>query len=154
MLRPAPGIVVGFAMMVACSAIRPELPDLPGLLGSSRTIPGRKLLLTASWYGRQLHGGRTASGERFDSAGFTAAHRTLPFGTVLRVSNPGNGASVLVTVNDRGPFTRGRDIDLSYGAARKLGIVSAGVSRVEVEIVEEVTVRRRAASGLLGERSR
>ncbi len=81
----------------------------------------------ASFY---RHGTRTANGERFDPSGMTAAHRTLPFGTLVRVVEPDSGRDVIVRINDRGPFTGGRVIDLSEGAARALGMVSAGVTEV------------------------
>ncbi len=87
----------------------------------------------ASWYGQQFHGRKTASGETFNMYAMTAAHRTLPLPSYVRVSNPANGRSVVVRVNDRGPFTPGRIIDLSYTAAVKLGI--AGVSSVTVQRV-------------------
>jgi rare lipoprotein A (peptidoglycan hydrolase) len=86
----------------------------------------------ASWYGDQFHGRRTSSGQRFDMHGYTAAHRTLPFGTKLRVTNLANGRSVMVTVNDRGPFGHGRIIDLSKAAARDIGLMSMGVARVSL----------------------
>lgn len=89
----------------------------------------------ASWYGHKFNGRKTASGERFDMHAMTCAHRTLPFGTKLRVTNPDNNKSVLVIVNDRGPFIRGRSLDLSYGAAEKIGIVKKGVGRVKIELV-------------------
>jgi rare lipoprotein A len=76
----------------------------------------------ATWYGNELAGNRTASGERFDPNGLTAAHRSLPFGTCLRVANPKTGRSVSVRVNDRGPFTKGVSLDLSHGAARAIGM--------------------------------
>jgi rare lipoprotein A len=78
----------------------------------------------ATWYGNEHAGKRTASGERFNPAGLTAAHRSLPFGTCLRVSNPKSGRSVSVRVNDRGPFTKGVSLDLSHGAARAIGMRS------------------------------
>ncbi len=78
----------------------------------------------ATWYGHELAGNRTASGEKFNPNGFTAAHRSLPFGTCLRVRNPKTGRSVAVRVNDRGPFTKGISLDLSYGAARAIGMRS------------------------------
>ena len=84
----------------------------------------------ASWYGREFHGRKTASGDRFDMNKFTAAHKKLPFGTQLIVKNLENGKSVRVTVNDRGPYEDGRIIDLSYAAARKLGIISSGEAKV------------------------
>jgi rare lipoprotein A len=76
----------------------------------------------ATWYGQELAGNRTASGERFNPNGLTAAHRSLPFGTCLQVSNPKTGRSVKVRVNDRGPFTKGVSLDLSHGAARAIGM--------------------------------
>jgi rare lipoprotein A len=88
----------------------------------------------ASYYGREHDGRRTASGEVFDMNGMTAAHRTLPFGTRVRVTNLANGREVTVRINDRGPFRRGRILDLSYGAARKLGIVGRGVAKVRVAV--------------------
>ena len=89
----------------------------------------------ASWYGKAHHGQRTASGERFDMHALTAAHRTLPFGTIVRVTDVKSGKSVKVRINDRGPFRPGRIIDLSYEAARKLGIVSRGTARVELTVI-------------------
>jgi len=90
---------------------------------------------TASWYGRGFHGRRTASGERYDMFAMTAAHPTLPLPTFVWVRNLGNGLSVVVKVNDRGPFLRGRVIDLSFAAAKKLQMADAGTAEVEVEAV-------------------
>lgn len=87
----------------------------------------------ASFYGRYYHGRHTASGERFDNSVMMAAHRHYPFGTHLRVTNLANGRSVVVRVTDRGPFGRGRIIDVSYAAAQALGFTRAGVTRVSVE---------------------
>lgn len=89
----------------------------------------------ASWYGRKYHRRRTASGERYDMFALTAAHRTLPFGTVLKVTNLENGRTVNVRVNDRGPFVKGRIIDLSLAAARKIDMETAGIVRVRIEII-------------------
>lgn len=91
---------------------------------------------TASWYGRQFHGKETASGEPFNMYQFTAAHRRLPLGTVVRVTNLRNGESVVVRVNDRGPMPKTRIIDLSWGAARQIGLSGAGVEPVRLDIVE------------------
>jgi len=88
----------------------------------------------ASWYGREFAGRRTASGERFDPSQLTAAHRTLPFGTRVRVTNAA-GESVVVRINDRGPFHGGRVIDLSQAAAAELGLVRAGSGRVELALL-------------------
>ena len=98
------------------------------------TVPERKPLDrgVASWYGKDFHGRRTASGERYDMNDLTAAHRTLPFGTLLEVRNARNGRSVVVRVNDRGPYSKSRVLDLSYGAAREIGLVRSGTAPVEL----------------------
>lgn|ERR1051325_10755475 len=90
----------------------------------------------ASWYGEQFADRPTASGERYNPDKLTGAHRTLPLGSKVRVTNLQNGRSVLVTINDRGPYARRRAIDLSYGAARVLGMVRRGVARVRIELVD------------------
>jgi rare lipoprotein A len=90
---------------------------------------------TASYYGRELAGNRTASGERFNPNDLTAAHRTLPLGTRLRVTNVANGRSVIVRVNDRGPFVGRRLIDVSLGAAREIEMVRSGTAQVRLELV-------------------
>jgi rare lipoprotein A len=89
----------------------------------------------ASWYGRKFHGKRTSSGERYDMYAMTAAHTILPIPSYARVTNLSNGRSVVVRVNDRGPFHSDRIIDLSYAAAYKLGYVNAGSTHVEVEAI-------------------
>jgi rare lipoprotein A len=86
----------------------------------------------ASYYGREFAGRRTASGEKFNPSGLTAAHRTLPFGTRVRVTNSRNGRSIIVRINDRGPFVKGRAIDLSSGAAGAISMGSTGNVRMEV----------------------
>ncbi|MEQ8465464.1 septal ring lytic transglycosylase RlpA family protein [Coleofasciculus sp. E1-EBD-02] len=90
----------------------------------------------ASWYGPGFHGNRSASGERFNQNALTAAHRSLPFGTNVRVTNLNNGRSVIVRINDRGPYTRGRVIDLSAAAARVLGLIRTGVAPVRIEVLD------------------
>src|SRR3954463_4282176 len=94
----------------------------------------------ASWYGKQFHGRSTASGEPYDMFQFTAAHRQLPLGTWVRVTNLHNGRSITVRVNDRGPYVGNRIIDLSYGAAQMLELRSRGTEKVRLDIVngEEV----------------
>lgn len=89
----------------------------------------------ASWYGQEFAGRTTANGEIFDPQMLTAAHRTLPFGTLVRVTNPRSGNSVVVRINDRGPFIESRIIDLSYGAAKEIDMVEIGVTPVSIEIV-------------------
>jgi len=90
---------------------------------------------TASWYGPGFHGRKTANGERFNSQALTAAHRYLPFGTQVRVTNLNNGRSVIVRINDRGPFIGNRIIDLSAGAARSIGMISSGLAPVRLDIL-------------------
>lgn len=90
----------------------------------------------ASYYGHKFHGRRTASGERFNMGAMTAAHRTLPFGARVRVTNPGNGRSVVVRINDRGPFHGGRLIDLSQAAAARLGLIARGSGAVELALLD------------------
>ncbi|AFN74459.1 rare lipoprotein A [Melioribacter roseus P3M-2] len=87
----------------------------------------------ASWYGPGFHGRLTANGEIYDQMALTAAHKELPFGTYLRVTNLRNGKSVVVKINDRGPYIEGRDIDLSKGAATALGMIHPGVIKVRIE---------------------
>lgn len=108
---------------VACSACH-------GLGEKPLCENARSNKMRASWYGSQFHGRKTASGERFNMHALTAAHKTLPLGTHLRVTNVRTGQSVVVRVNDRGPFVRGRDIDLSKAAAQAINI--AGVETVSV----------------------
>lgn len=87
----------------------------------------------ASWYGPEFHGRLTASGERFDMHALTCAHRELPFGTMLKVTSISSGRSVRCIVNDRGPFVSGRDIDLSYAAAKEIGLIGPGTVSVRIE---------------------
>ena len=89
----------------------------------------------ASYYGNELAGNRTASGERFNPRALTAAHRTLPLGSKIRVTNTANGKSVVVRVNDRGPFVKSRLIDVSYAAAQQISMIRAGKARVKLELI-------------------
>ncbi len=89
----------------------------------------------ASWYGGKFHGRTTASGEIYNSNAMTAAHRSLPFGTKVKVTNLDNGSSVVLRINDRGPFIKGRIIDVSAGAARSLGMIQSGIANVRVEVL-------------------
>lgn len=106
-----------------------QAPSLP-----QDTVMGRG---SASYYAAKFNGRRTASGERFDNQGMTAAHRTLPFGTLVRVTNVATGNSVVVRINDRGPFTAGRMIDVSRAAADELGLVARGHGTVELAVIED-----------------
>lgn len=89
----------------------------------------------ASYYHNSLHGRTMSNGQPYDRNKFTCAHRTLPFGTKLRITNQSNGKQVIVEVTDRGPFVRGRIIDLSYAAAREIGMIAAGVGSIRVEVL-------------------
>ncbi len=97
---------------------------------------GQVYYFVCSFYGKKFHGKQTANGEIFDMNKLTCAHKSLPFGTLLKVTNEDNGNSVVVRVNDRGPFVQGRDLDLSYAAAEKVGIIGAGVKKLKVEVLE------------------
>jgi rare lipoprotein A len=105
----------------------------PTSVDSSRTPPQ---IGEASYYASKWDGRRSASGERYDEQSLTAAHRTLPFGTRVRVTNLGNHKTVVVRINDRGPYRKGRIIDLSRAAARQLDFLADGVTQVRVEVVD------------------
>lgn len=112
-----------FLLLIGCSST-----------GSSR-IQGFTERGTASWYGPNFDGKPTASGEKFNQSAMTAAHKTYPFGTVVRVTNLRNGRSVEVRINDRGPFVKGRIIDLSRGAAKKIDMIQAGTVPVRLDVL-------------------
>jgi rare lipoprotein A len=127
---------VGVAMLAAICA--PGLvfaagPDACPASASTQAPPARHVIGQASWYGAQFANRPTASGALFDPEKLTAAHRKLPLGTKVVVTNLHNGRSVLVTINDRGPYWGNREIDLSYRAARVLGMVERGLARVKIE---------------------
>ena len=121
-LVPGAGKAVGAASAATTARSRAAVRDL-----QSHGI--------ASWYGPNFAGRRTANGEIFDPSQLTAAHRTLPFGTHVRVTNLENGRSVVVRINDRGPFKAGRIIDLSQAAANEVGMIGSGTAQVHVEII-------------------
>jgi rare lipoprotein A len=128
-------IFIFLVFVISCASPKPQtIEKLP-----SRYEPGgfepRELEtrhFVASWYGKPFHGRMTASGEKFDMYAMTCAHKTLPFGTKLKISNVYNGKSVEVVVNDRGPFVYGRDLDLSYGAANEIGFIGEGLGTVKL----------------------
>lgn len=115
-------VVLAFGCATATAPVQPKPPDV------SRGV--------ASWYGEEFAGRTTANGEIFDPSRLTAAHRTLPFGTVLDITNPKTAQTVRVRVNDRGPYIGGRVIDLSYAAAQQIGLVEPGIGEVEIRIVK------------------
>jgi rare lipoprotein A len=99
---------------------------------------GSTRVVNASWYGPKFHGKRTASGEIFNMNAMTCAHKTLPFGTELKVTNLATNRSVKVIVNDRGPFIRGRELDLSYGAAKRIGLYNRGLGKVRMKYLGRI----------------
>ncbi|WP_231856552.1 septal ring lytic transglycosylase RlpA family protein [Pseudodesulfovibrio piezophilus] len=100
----------------------------------------------ASWYGEDFHGKKTANGQHYNMYGVSAAHKTLPLGTRVRVTNLANKRSVVLVVNDRGPFVRGRILDLSYGAAKELGTVEQGVARVRITALSSMPAKTRTVA--------
>src|SRR2546429_8861433 len=107
-----------------------------GALLNQRVRPIKTWVGNSSWYGPGFNGRKTANGERFDSEALTAAHPNLPFGSVVRVVNPRNGKFEVVRINDRGPYQEGREIDVSYRVARKIGLIHAGVNQVRLELLD------------------
>jgi len=107
--------------------------------------PGKMLMIkkkffydfpaVASWYGKKFHGRKTANGEVYNMYGISAAHKTLPLGTLILVSNPQNGCQLKLKINDRGPYIKGRSLDLSFGAAKRLDIVEQGVASLFVKVL-------------------
>ncbi len=143
--NPPPNLMQTPDAVPALEPIRPGGPNKPyEVFGVAYTPLAANAALSeqglASWYGRKFHGRRTANGEVYDMYAMTAAHRTLPLPSYARVSNPANGRSVIVRVNDRGPFVKGRVIDLSYAAALKLGVLG-GVTPVRVERITPAQIR-------------
>lgn len=125
------GVLLAAVVAAGCASPavrRAPMPPPAGLLGFEQR--GQ-----ASWYGEPHHGRRTASGEIYDMRQLTAAHRTLPFGTLVVVTNIDNGRSVEVRINDRGPFIEGRILDLSYAAAQELGATGRGLVPVRLRVV-------------------
>lgn len=125
--------VAGLVVLAGCSraVVRPPSPPpLPPAVG-------REEVGLASWYGAPHHGRRTASGEVFDMNQLTAAHRTLPFGTRVLVTNRDTGQSAELRINDRGPFVEGRILDVSYAAARLLGAIGPGTIPVRIRVIDQ-----------------
>ena len=123
----------------------PERPPPPAVVTPTPDAPPGPAAPTklatqtgmGSWYGRAHHGQKTASGERYDMRDLTGAHKSLPLGTRVRVTNVANGRSIVVRINDRGPFVDGRIIDVSHAAARALGALGAGVFTARLEVLED-----------------
>jgi rare lipoprotein A len=146
------------AGLAACAAPLPPQTSIPATAEAPQFVrlapleprpPAREVASfaqegLASWYGRRFHRRHTASGEHFDMKELTAAHRTLPLHTVVRVTNLANDRTVLVRINDRGPFARGRIIDISHTAALQLGMAKAGVAPVRIEVYDSDQSRQLA----------
>ncbi len=126
--------LMGDAPPLTAIANMPSATPKAGKAGVKERVTGRRKGM-ASWYGPGFHGRLTANGERYNQNGLTAAHKSLPFGTRVRVTNLNNGRSITVRINDRGPYARGRIIDLSKGAARIIGLMNSGVAPVQIEIL-------------------
>lgn len=122
---------IAIVAVSACAQTPPPPPAPPPAASPDRAVFTQTGV--ASWYGKSHHGRTTANGEKFDMEALTAAHRTLPFGTIVKVTNLSNNRSVNVRINDRGPYVAGRIIDLSARAARDLGIADDGIGRVRLE---------------------
>src|SRR6202790_3940861 len=114
-----------------------QVMDAPLVARSNEPVkPIKTWVGNASWYGDDFDGRKTANGEEFDSEALTAAHPTLPFGSIVRVVNPRNRKFEVVRINDRGPYQEGREIDVSYRVARKIGLINSGVSQVRLELMQ------------------
>jgi len=129
-------LLVEVSLLLVVSGCTSSLSRQPARPLGSTPLPSHsqpKQMGVASWYGPGFHGQPTASGEIYNQHALTAAHRTLPLGTRVEVTNLANGKTVQVRINDRGPFVRGRSIDLSRGAAHRLGMVKSGVNKVRIK---------------------
>lgn len=134
--RAAAWVLAGAVVVTGCAGVPERPPGIPQARAYQAVpSPDRGQVGIASWYGAPFHGRRTASGQRFDMHALTAAHPSLPFGTRVQVTNLANGRSVVLVVNDRGPFVRGRIIDVSHHGAEHLGFVRAGTARVRVRVL-------------------
>jgi len=119
--------VMALVALVGCAASTRDPGEVGGVSDVTEGL--------ASYYGHQYHGRLTANGETYDENAMTAAHRTLAFGTMIRVTSQANGKAVVLRVNDRGPFVDGRIVDVSFQAAKDLAMVSAGVMKVRLEVL-------------------
>jgi rare lipoprotein A len=118
-------------------------------MAGSSTFAQEPLTGKASYYANKFHGRRTSDGSIYHRDSMTCAHRTLPFGTILKVRNVKNGKEVIVKVNDRGPFCKGRIVDLSYAAARELGIIASGVASVEATQIGFISKARKGQKSII-----
>lgn len=134
-------LLITLSLTASCAFFskKPEEPFIKS--GVEDGVEGATQIGEASWYGDKEHKNRTASGERFNKYAYTAAHKSLPFDTIVRVTNLTNGKDVVVKINDRGPFVDGRIIDLSYQSAKSIGLIKTGVAKVKVEVLSTPSKR-------------
>lgn len=125
-------IVILLAMLSGCSSTLPIDSSKTKHYSTSHALVGQ-----ASWYGNKFHGKLTASGEKYNMRAYTAAHKTLPFGTIVRATNTNNNKSVDVKINDRGPFVKGRVIDLSKKAFEQIGSVNQGIVPIRIDVLDD-----------------
>ncbi len=133
-MRVFSALLMPLLLTVSAAAQDAEITDATSVDVDTETELGGGM---ASYYGDELAGNRTASGERFNPSQLTAAHRSLPFGSMVRVTNTSNGDSVIVRINDRGPFSHGRVIDVSHAAAREIGMHRSGTARVKLALLDD-----------------
>jgi rare lipoprotein A len=125
-------IAIILNLLVGCSSTSATHTEKTISYAKSHELVGK-----ASWYSKKFHGKRTASGERYDKRAYTAAHKSLPFGAIVRVTNTANAKTVDVKINDRGPFVKGRVIDLSQKAFEQIGNIKEGVAPIKIEIIDD-----------------
>ena len=139
--------IIIFNLLILSCSVAPRYNSTQGSsnsykveIGSNKKVNYKKYKKTyygvSSWYGPNFHGKLTANGEVFDMYGVTAAHKKLPLNTVAKITNTDNGKSLILRITDRGPFVKGRILDCSMGAAKKLGFYTSGTANVKIEIIE------------------
>ena len=138
--HPSTPALAAALLLIACATTPPDRPGYDRDIGGypDKTTPrgsGYEQTGMISYYGEEFHGRKTASGDIFDKNAFTAAHKTLPFHTKIKVTNLDNGKSVVVEVNDRGPYARGRILDVSFGAAKALGLIGKGTAKAKIAVL-------------------
>jgi rare lipoprotein A (peptidoglycan hydrolase) len=136
-MRRSIHILYTFFLWIPVMFLAAQSIDAPLVARSNEPLkPIKTWVGNASWYGNNFDGKKTANGEEFDSEALTAAHPNLPFGSIVRVVNTRNGKFEVVRINDRGPYQEGREIDVSYRVARKIGLTHAGVTKVRLELMQ------------------
>ncbi|HEV7510427.1 MAG TPA: septal ring lytic transglycosylase RlpA family protein [Candidatus Acidoferrum sp.] len=136
-MRRSVHILYAFFLWIPVMFLAAQSIDAPLVARSNEPVkPLKTWVGNASWYGNDFDGKKTANGEEFDSEALTAAHPNLPFGSIVRVVNTRNGKFEVVRINDRGPYQEGREIDVSYRVARKIGLTHAGVIKVRLELMQ------------------